>query len=326
MLQKAYTFTLCILFTLTFSKNRLAHAQAYVSESFQFLRLALHPRSAALGSTHFTFDSQDAYAGLIAPALTASDAFYHTGFGIQSLRNGVIHSSLVSTIPLYEQQIALNLGLQYIHYGKMQETDASGQVVGEFQASEYAIRIGSAHAIGNFRMGVQVQWMGSQIAYYRGHALASTWNVVFVHPDQDWRIGILLSNLGWVVQPIGSLRQQLPFDARLGTSFKPEHMPVRFYLTLYRLNDWQQSRLLSGASEWLSHLSVGSEFLLHRAFHLLIGYQGMQQQSLRFEEFGNRGGWSLGLRFMSSRFEFSYALSTFHISFPRHFWGIQLKL
>ncbi|WP_038032160.1 type IX secretion system protein PorQ [Thermonema rossianum] len=314
---------LILLLACVWAACRHATAQAYSQQSFQVLNLASHPRGAALGESQTIADSTDLFAWMTAPAMLNGNNTRRAAFGFQSLREGMTYSSATMVLAL-RRQYPLGIGIRYLNYGKMDATDASGQSTGTFRAADYVIEIGSAHRMGNYGIGLTAKWVNSQIAEYGAHGFAMDLNAVFIHPTADFHFSVLLKNIGFATAAVGQSTTPLPFDARISSIFKPAHMPVRFYLTLSRLHDWQQTKGIEGASEWLSHTGVGADILLHKAFQLQVGFDGQRNQSLRYRDFSHRAGWSLGFRLLLRRLQVSYALSGYQAGYPRHFWGLQI--
>jgi hypothetical protein len=299
-------------------------AQVYGKQSFQVLNLAPHPRGAALGEAQAVFDSTDLFAWMTAPAALSINDTHRAAVSFQSLREGMSYSNATMVFPFLNRQMPLGIGIRYLNYGKMQETDPTGQVLGTFRAADYAIEAGWGHRLGNYHVGGAIKWVSSNIAEYSAHGFALDLNAVFVHPTADFRFGILLKNMGFAMASQSQSTPILPFDARINSVFKPVHMPLRFYLTLSRLHDWRQTRNNPSAAEWLTHTGIGADILLHRAFQVQVGFDGHRNQSLRYRDFSHRAGWSLGFRLLLKRLQVSYALSGYQANYPRHFWGLQV--
>lgn len=315
-----FAFIVCIFLAY----GHCSIAQTYGARSLQMLNLAPHPRSAALGETQAIFDSTDLFAWMTAPAALNPGKANRAALSFQSLRESMSYSNATVVLPILKQQMPLGIGIRYLNYGKMQETDASGQVLGTFRAADYAVEVGTAHRLGNYLVGGVMKWVSSQIAGYVTHGFAMDLNTAFIHPSADFQFSILLKNIGFAISSYSSPPPSLPFDARISSNFKPTHMPLRFYLSISRLHDWQQTKNIPEASEWLSHTGIGVDILLHRAFQVQVGFDGQRNQSLRYRDFSHRAGWSLGFRLLLKRLQLSYALSGYQVGYPRHFWSIQV--
>jgi hypothetical protein len=176
------------------------------------------------------------------------------------------------------------------------------------------VLVGRSHQIGNIRLGASVKGVFSNIAGYRSNALLMDFGGIFMHPQQDFTAGMVFKNLGFV---LSDYREEvsggIPIDLQAGASFKPEYMPVRFSLTGYQL---LKRRLLSDEDaspleKVFSHINAGAEILLHRNVNVLVGYNYLLHQALRFDTGNALAGFSYGVSFMVKPVEFIFSRSAY---------------
>jgi len=213
----------------------------------------------------------------------------------------------------------------YFNYGSMDAYDDTGASIGEINASDYALSIGKSHRQGNFRVGANMKFAVSDIATYKSSALLFDLGGVFIHPQKDFTVGMVFRNLGVVLQDYTSdTKSSLPFDARIGTSFKPEHMPFRFSLSIYDLVNWSQTdELASIDTEYQEPTSVdkvfrhtiwSTEIIIGKYVNVLIGYNHRRRKELKLQSSSSGSGFSYGIMVAINAFEFGFSRATYHVA------------
>jgi hypothetical protein len=126
----------------------------------------------------------------------------------------------------------------------------------------------------------------------------------------------VIKNFGFVMSDYtSSASASLPFDVQLGTTFKPEHMPIRFSLTAYNLakDDVAYDDPLSGKDKprtldkVLRRFNFGAEILIHKKFNALIGYNYLVHQELKLENGGGMAGVTFGFSVKIKSFDFVFS-------------------
>ncbi|MDJ1495597.1 type IX secretion system protein PorQ [Cytophagaceae bacterium DM2B3-1] len=222
------------------------------------------------------------------------------------------------------------VGIHYMNYGTMEETDASGNVTGTFQASDYSVSLSHARTEGAYTLGVTVKFIGSAIANYSSYGVAMDLGGVWKHPKKDWTIGLVIKNAGLTLKkytPEAS-QQVMPFDVQIGTTFKPEFMPFRFFITAHHLhqpdiayddptlntsldaNGNVVSKKISFADKVARHITLGTELVLAKAFYIRLGYNHLVHQEMRLFNGAFNAGFSFG---------FQLKLKSLHIGYARFY-------
>jgi hypothetical protein len=199
---------------------------------------------------------------------------------------------------------ALSFGAQHIEYGQIDGYDAVGVATGKFDSGETALFIGKSHQINNFRLGVNMKGVFSNMAGYHANALLFDLGGVFVHPQQDLKVGLVIKNFGFLLSEYSETSTtQLPFDVQVGITFKPEHMPFRFSFTAHHLttadilydNSIDESEKANTLDKVMAHINLGAELLVHKNVNLLVGYNFLKHQELKLDNTGGGSGFSTGV-------------------------------
>jgi hypothetical protein len=308
-------------------------AQELKRTGFRFLNVPPSARIAALGGVNVSLVDRDPSGFFFSPALNGDSL---TGFASASYQFYVAdigHASF-SYAPSFKKLGTITLGVQHFGYGTIKGYDASGNELGDFNASETAIVVSKSHQIGPYRIGVSMKPVFSSLAGYRSTALLFDFGGVFVHPRKEIRVGLAVKNLGFLLSDYSpTSNSMLPVDVQLGTTFKPEHMPFRFSVTLYRLIQSETVNYISGAQESASaldkvfrHFNFGTEVLFHRNVNLLVGYNYGIHRELRLENGGGAAGITFGFSARVKKMELVFSRSTYVTRSPAYSFTLNADL
>lgn len=280
-----------------------ASAQTGGQKSFEFLNTTGSARLAALGGVNVSLSDVDlsffmnnpaAVSDSVAGSALAGYQFYVADIGQATFAYSHKFGSLGT----------LNIGVQHIGYGDLMGYDDTGRETGIFHSGETALVIGKSHTVDNFRLGVNVKAVFSSIAGYRASALLMDMGGTFIHPDKTWTIGMSIRNIGFLLSDYSDTRHSsLPFDVQVGGTVKPQHMPLRFSLTVYNLsklgktydNPDDTEDNPGAVDKVFRHLNLGTEILFHKNFQVLLGYNYQRRQELKLQNAGGGAGVNVGL-------------------------------
>lgn len=289
----------CFLFVLS---SLTVYSQQGGRHAYDFLNVANTARLGALGGVNVSLHDQDLNFFMSNPALagdtlagwaSANYLFYIADIGQASF--AYAHR--------FKKIGVLNFGIQHMNYGDIMGYDDTGIELGTFRSSETAWVIGKNYQQGNFRFGSNLKFVFSNIAGFRSQALMIDLGGIFTHPDNRFTAGVVIRNVGFRISDYSSTaNSKLPLDVRFGTTFKPEHMPIRFSLTAYNLvrpgeafDDPADDEDVSSVNKILRHVTLGAELLFHKNVNVLLGYNFARKQELQIPAGGGGAGFSFGL-------------------------------
>lgn len=294
-----------------------AFAQTGGQHAFDFLNIPAHARLAALGGVNVSLADKDLNFFHSNPSLAGDTLNGFASAGYQ-FYTGDVGQALFSFAHDFNKVGQLVFGIQHVDYGTLQGFDESGIETSEFNSGETAIMVGKSHQIANIRFGATVKAVFSNIAGYRANAVMLDAGGIFIHPEHDLTLGLVIKNIGIVLSEYTeSSSRHLPFDVQAGVTLKPEHMPVRFSLTAYNL---VRSDLLyydpagiepkpTALKKVFSHLNMGAEILFHRNFNVMVGYNYLTHHALKSETGGSGAGIALGFSILVKPVEIVFSRS-----------------
>ena len=297
-----------------------ALGQSVSTPAFNFLRLPSHARLAGLGGVNVSLADRDVNFFHNNPAL-AGDTLNGSASAGYQFYVGDVGNALFTYAHGAKSTGQIIGGIQHTNYGSFQGFDETGRETLQYDADETAVVIGRTHQIRNFRLGASVKGVFSNIAGYRATAVLLDIGGIFQHPEKDLVVGLVLKNMGIVVSDYTNTRSlNVPFDVQAGVTFKPEHMPLRFSFTGYRLSESDllatadaTAERYSALENVFSHLSFGAEILLHRNVEVLAGYNYLLHQSLKTDTGGAGAGICYGFSLFVKPVAFVFSRNTYTV-------------
>jgi hypothetical protein len=236
------------------------------------------------------------------------------------------------------------IGAMFSNYGTINQTDITGREIGTASASDYLITFAKSHTINNITLGLNLKFAGTGISSYQANAVLADLGALFKHPKKQFTLGVLVKNLGFGFSNYAtSTPIKVPLDVQLGTTYKLEHMPLRFSITYHHLHRWEisyndpnriasfdlngnpQFTKVSFADNLFRHFVFGGEFIFKQGFHLRAGYNHFLRREMFLENSRGFGGFSVGAMFRIKAFELGYTVAGYHVVGSRHFFTLILN-
>ncbi|RDV14596.1 hypothetical protein DXT99_13055 [Pontibacter diazotrophicus] len=325
------------LILLLLSLSLTAQAQVGGQRSFPFLELPGSAKQAALGGVNVTAGAHDVNMVAANPALLNEEMDNQLSLSYVGYLADIRQSNVAYAFNA-EKYGRWAAGVNYLNYGDFVQRDATGAAEGSFSVNEYNINLTHARQVEAFTVGATAKVAVSSIAGNQAVGLLADAGVAFKHPEKDFTVGLAFKNVGYQVKPYeGGERQPMPFDAQLGLSYKPEHMPVRLSLTAHRLYQFDIVYLDPNAPGQLDehgnevkeekalgdkiarHFVAGAEFVFSKNFQVRAGYNHLRRKELRLDTRSGGAGFSLGAMLRVRTFELNYGSAFFHPSGATHY-------
>ena len=226
------------------------------------------------------------------------------------------------------------ISLSYLNYGSFNRTDNIGTNLGSFSPQDYVAQLSKSHRLGLFVLGANLKFIHTSIDGFGASAIASDLGGTFQVPNKDFTVGLVIKNLGFVIDDYVGSEVDLPTDIQIGTSFKPKYMPARFNINFSMLgNDLgyfhqnpNDDENASNIDSFFRHLSAGVELYIGKAFTAMVGYDHLRNQELRLVQ-GNYGaGFSFGFNIKIKKFDFTFSRATYHAAGGMNTLGISTNL
>jgi hypothetical protein len=305
--------------------------------TFEFLNLAPSARITALGGYSSTLRDDDINVALLNPAAlnqgTAGQLAINHNFHIADINHGYFAYGFdIDSIGLN-----LAIGGQYVSYGEFIRADARDNILGTFNAAEYALTLSAAKLISDrLSVGTTVKLIRSDLDVYNSIGVALDLGVQYLKPDDGVIWSLVVRNIGLQLSQFSENRESLPTDIQIGYAKKLAHLPFKFLVTARDLQRWdiresvrveddpifinqmtsEESGLQVFTNNLFRHLVFGGEFIIGQkeALRLRFGYNHQRNQELRSNVFRSFGGFSFGVGIKLKQFRLDYGLGNYHLS------------
>lgn len=323
---KALKSLLVVILTTLYAGQ--AFAQLGGSSTYNFLNLSPDARITALGGTNISIYDHDLNTQLANPASLNRRMNRQVTFGTVVYPGGVNFGNVTYAHRFAKVPGVFGFGVQYIAYGRFNETDEQANELGRFSAGETNTYVGYAYQFGKmFSVGANAKIIYSQLGQFTSVGMATDLGFTINDTAHFITASIVAKNLGGQIKPYSKgEREPLPFDLQAGISVGFKGVPFRIHATFHNLTRWdirydnpadqQNSNLFDDttgqkpkryiADKLFRHVTLGVEFNIKQIVRLDIAYNHLRQQELRLTTRKGVPGLSFGLGVRIRQFDFSY--------------------
>lgn len=302
-----------------------ALAQEYAS-AFNTLRLPASSHAAALGGQNVTLIEDEPTAGWYNPALYANVSDLSAGLDFMTYAAGSTWMG-AHFVKAFGERHTMAVGVQYMNYGKMDETDEAGNTLGQFSAKDIVIGAGYSYLLSDrWTGGANLKMMVSNLADYTALAAAIDVGVNYYDDENDLSVSASLQNIGTQLKAYhDGQRTHLPFTLTLGFSKGMAHLPVRFHVTMTDVTRWKSSYYVlpenkdkdksdkvGFGKKALNHFVLGLDILPTDYLYLSVGYNFRRAYELKASGSSHLAGLSAGAGVNVKHFKFGVSYAKYH--------------
>lgn len=328
-----------------FSQYTLRSQTLGGSTVYNFLKLPNAPQLSALGGINISQISDDISLAFHNPALLRSNMHTQTHLSFNAFNGGVKQYHLMTGI--YHEALNTNfaLGVQYLNYGSLQQTDAAGNINGNFRPVDYVVQASAGRQyMKRWHYGATLKFIHSSYGIYRSSGLALDVGVSYYDSASSWQASFVAKNMGTQLRQYGAEREELPFDMQLGISKRLANAPLQFSITAWHLQRWdiryedtvfdREEGVDEGGKgknfffdKLFRHVVIGAQCYVTDKVELSIGYNHMRRKELNAGNAGNGlNGFSLGAGALFKKLQIRYARSWYQKNLAFNQLGLSLRL
>ena len=278
---------------------------------YNFLRLPVSAHAAALGGDNITIDDDDLALVFHNPALLNNVTDRTLDLNVMTYMEGSVTGSAAFAKAAGERG-TWAVGGQFMSYGTMRETNASGEQTGEFSAKDVCLTGTFTYALTNrISGGITAKAIASYIGSYSSTAMGVDLGLNYFDSDRQWSVSAVARNLGGQLSAYEDDFERLPLDLQIGVTKRLIGSPLRLSASLVRLNDWEY-----GIGR---HIVVGADLILSSQFYVAVGYNALRaaEMSIATDDEGSSAhgaGLSLGAGMHLQRLSLHVAYARYHVS------------
>jgi hypothetical protein len=316
---------------------------------YSFLDLPIPARTAALGGNSIAVKDDDISTTFQNPALLASSTSDQVAFSFIKYL-GDIKYGYVAYGKSIKNVGHFAAGMQQVGYGSFSQRDEYGNEIGFFHANDYCFNLAYAYDRDSlFTYGVALKTIYSKYAQYSSVGNAMDFGVTFHKRRNQITVSAVIKNVGYQWKTYtGNKRENLPINAQIGASFKVPKAPFRLIATYDHLNTWdltytdpnnppatedpfthepiKQHPFKKNMDKLARHFIFANEIIITKNFNLRVGFNYKRRQELILTDKQGIAGFSFGIGFKISKFQFSYAYSQYSPVFASNHFSITTNL
>lgn len=320
------------------------NAQVGGENVYQFLNLSTSARQIALGGEVLTL-VDDVNQPVWNPATINENIDNKVSLNYSSYLAGINIGSLSYAKTISRRFGTIHGSINYLNYGTLIGADEQGNETGNFSASDIAVSIGYARNLPwtNLFFGANVKLITSQIDNFTSSGVAADFAVLYYSPFKPYSFTAVARNVGTQLKSFNGTNEKLPFKVALGASYRLEYVPLKWYLTLDNLQQWdvsvpnpsEQTTDLEGnvteqeigfIGNAFRHFVIGGELFPESPVNLRFGYNFRRAAELKLQNVRTFGGISVGFGIKMNKLKFNYAYSKFHTATNASTFSLQIDL
>ena len=276
---------------------------------YQFLNVPVSAHSAALGGANISIVEDDA-------SLMWTNAAMLTGVSDNTLFLGVnsyIRSSLLLSAGYVKnigERGTLGIGAQMLNYGKMDETDEHGNVLGQFSAKDMNFQGSFSYMLTDYWSGsITAKVLLSNYAEFSSVAMGADLGLNYYNPNIGLSLSMTGRNFGGQITSLhdDGEHEMLPFNLAIGVSKDFANAPIRVTLTADDLTHWEDVN-------FIQHIVLGVDFLPSKTTWISLGYNFRQAHEMKVADKSKWAGIGAGAGLSVKKFKVGVAYGRYHVS------------
>lgn len=297
------------------------HAQEG-SSVFGFLSLPTSSHVVGLGGRNISVADDDVSLGFHNPALLANVSDKTIGLNYFTYMSGC-NAGSASYAQAHKERGTWGVSAQFVSYGSMTETSASGEVLGKMSALDMALGGSYSYLLGgNWSGGVTGKFIYSRYGGFTSCALAVDLGLNYYKEETDLSLSAVARQVGGQLKAFGDHHERLPFGLEVGLSKGLGHAPIKFSLTLSDLTRWKSSdyysagKKISAGRIFTNHLCMGVDIVPTSFLSLSAGYDFRRAYEMKAAGSSHGAGLSAGVGVSVRQMKVSLAYAKYHVGAP----------
>ena len=300
---------LSLIFFLFFCNNFI-YSQSNI---FEFVKIPVNSKLTSLGGYNVSLSSDENNFFNLNPALLDNGRNKNISLNFIDYIASIKATS-INYIDSLKSIGKFGIGIKHFNYGKTNSYDALGNYLGELNGNSIELTLSKSKKLGQFIYGVNLKYVLSKIKNINNNGILFDIGGLFYPTyNKDFTIGISLKNFGFLFNNSNSI---LPFDIQIGSSIKPEYMPLRFSFTVFNIyggDNLNYNREKLTLNKLISKINFGSEILINKNIILQAGYNFMNRNDINYKFSNRNSGFSYGILLKIKRICINYARSMHNI-------------
>tara|TARA_Y100001958_G_scaffold13818_1_gene8418 strand:- start:2554 stop:3456 length:903 start_codon:yes stop_codon:yes gene_type:complete len=225
------------------------------SENLEFLNISENSKIRGIGGDNVSLIKNQNYFFSNPALLSYSNkniTFNYLSYILDINASSILYSDSIKYIGNY------GIGVKYFSHGKFDSYDAFGNSLGSFHPKEFVINLGKSVEFKKISIGTNFKFFNSKMYEKTYTGIIIDLGLIYIpNPQKQFSLGAVIKNFGVT---LNTDNNEIPFMILIGSTFKPDYMPLRFSLTYARSNIKYDN------------LIIGGEVLLSKFINVQLGY------------------------------------------------------
>ncbi len=309
--------------------------------AYNFLKLPSSPILTAAGGVNTSYFTNEVGLSSNNPALLNPELHSQLNVSFNSFLAGIKTYSATGAHHHDKTNTTFGGHIYFVDYGSIPQTDAAGNVSGEFRPVDFVIQLGGGRKyLERWHYGANMKFIYSGYQQYKSSALAFDVGVLYRDSANAFTASFLAKNMGFQFSSFTGEKQDLPFDLQVGITKRLAKAPFGFSITaqqVHRFNLMYNDTLFNNENELnpgtsfinklTHHFVIASHIFLGNNLEATIGYNHLRRSELNVGAEGNGlNGFSLGLRLKFQKLQVMYARSNYQRNVSFNQLGISVQM
>lgn len=289
------------------------------ASTFQFLQLPMSSHAAALGGDNTSIIEDDVTLSYHNPALLSNTHGRTLSFNYMSYLQKTNIASAAYNMEVGQRSM-LALGAHYLNFGSMKNTDAEGNIIGNFSAKDMALMMTYSFDFSSrLSGGVTGKFIYSNYEQVYSLALGVDLGLNYYNPETMFSMSVVARNLGGQIKTYDGTQEPIPFNLLVGFSKELAHAPLRLSLTLTDLDKWQAEDFYNTSDDsWkailIKHLIIGADLFPTSNTYISAGYNFLLRSELKNNAKRSLEGFSIGGGIKTQRMKVGVSYGKYHVA------------
>jgi hypothetical protein len=308
---------------------------------FNFLRLPSSPLLTAAGGVNTSYVTNEAGLSSNNPALLNAALNSQLNVSFNSFLAGIKTYSATAVQHKEKLKTSFSGHIYFVDYGSIPQTDAAGNVSGNFRPVDFVIQVGAGRKyLEKWHYGANLKFIQSSYQQYKSSGIALDFGLLFRDSVNDFTASLLAKNMGFQLSTYNGEAGDLPFDLQVGITKRLSGSPFGFSLTAqqaHRFNIYYEDSVfnneneITGNGSFLNKLSqhfvIATHIYLGKNLEGTLGYNHLRRSELNTANAGNGlNGFSMGVRLKFQKLQVLYARSNYQQNISYNQLGITMQM
>ncbi|MGZ5190161.1 MAG: type IX secretion system protein PorQ, partial [Flavisolibacter sp.] len=330
-----YLFLILVLSTTSFSQTLGGNAV------YNFLKLPSTPMLTAAGGVNISYKTNEVGLSANNPSLMDASLHSQVNASFNYFPGGIKTYSLTGAYHHENSNTSLGGHIYFLDYGNIMQTDAAGNISGEFRPVDFVLQVSVAKQyMEKWNFGFTLKFINSSYQQYASSAIAVDAGIHYTDSAKQFYASFVAKNMGVQLKTYAEEPEDLPFDMQIGITKKLAKAPFGFSLTaqqlhhfdiLYNDTTFNNENSFTSSSGFFqklfNHFVLATHIYIGNHLEATLGYNQLRRSELNIQSATNGlNGFSMGLRVKFSKIQVLYSLSSYQKNVTYNHLGINFQM